>query len=171
MLKLLTTALVSVLLLVSSNLAMAQGKIAVLNIQEAILNTEFAQERLKKLRATDDFTTSKNRFDTLKKEGQELVEKLKKDEQVMSPEQREALMKKISSKREDLEFVLRKLQEAEKELSQQILAEMSEQAKGVIDEMIKKEGIGLLLDRQVALFVDSSYSITAKVTDKLNQKQ
>ena len=39
----------------------------------------------------------------------------------------------------------------------------------MLREIITSEGIGLLLQRGAVIHADASYSITAKVTDKLNQ--
>ena len=39
----------------------------------------------------------------------------------------------------------------------------------VLREIIAKESIGLLLQRSSVIHADASYSVSAKVTDKLNQ--
>ena len=61
-----------IVLMTSAGQTMAQGKIAVLSIQKSILNTEAAQTRLNELRATEDYVTSKQQFEDLKKEGRYL---------------------------------------------------------------------------------------------------
>lgn len=171
MYKTIKTIIVAATLILLSNFAMAQGKIAVLSLQEAILNTDESQERLKGLRASDDYTNNKKQFEILKSEGQDLIETMKKDSAVMSAEQKEAMAKKIQSKRADLEHVAKKLQESEKGLQQKLLREMAPKVKAIVADLIKTEGIGLLLDRQAAMHADSSYNITPKVTDKLNQNR
>ncbi len=171
MYKTIKTIIVAATLILMSNFAMAQGKIAVLSLQEAILNTDESQERLKGLRASDDYTNNKKQFEILKSEGQDMIETMKKDSAVMSAEQKEEIGKKIQSKRADLEHVAKKLQESEKGLQQKLLREMAPKVKAIVADLIKTEGIGLLLDRQAAMHVDSSYNITPKVTDKLNQNR
>ena len=152
-------------------IAMAQGKIAVLSVAEAIINTDYAQQRIKAMRESPDYMKEKKEFDDLKADGQAMLEKFKRDKDVMSAEQQAELNKKVQSKREDLEHVARKLQEREKEMQQRIMMELAPKARAIVEELIKTEGIGLLLDQQAAMHVDSSYSITPKVTDKLNQAE
>ena len=51
-----------------------------------------------------------------------------------------------------------------------LLQELGPKVQEVLREIISSEGIGLLLQRGAVIHADASYSITAKVTDKLNQQ-
>lgn len=150
-------------------LAMAQGKIAVVNLQEAILQTDAAQKRLTEVRNQEDYQADKSEFDKLKKEFDDLVQKFQKDAAVMSQEQQVAARQKLANKQSDLEHVTGKLQQAEQAAGQGLLQEMSPRVQEVLRELITTEGIGLLLQRSSVIHADAGYSITAKVTDKLNQ--
>jgi len=147
----------------------AQGKIAVVNLQEAILQTDVAQKRLAEVRNGADYKADKAEFDKLKKEFDELVKDFQKDAAVMSQEQQIAARQKLASKQSDLEHVTGKLQKAEQVAGQTLLQEMSPRVQEVLRELITTEGIGLLLQRSSVIHADAGYSITAKVTDKLNQ--
>ena len=46
---------------------------------------------------------------------------------------------------------------------------MGPKVQEVLRDLIKSEDIGLLLQRGAVIHADAGYSITAKVTDKLNQ--
>jgi outer membrane protein len=153
-----------------SSMALAEGKVAVVSLQEAILNTDASQKQLNELRASAEYKKNRAELEALQKNGKDMVEKLKKDGPTMSKEQQADLTRKIESTRGDLEHVGRKLQEQEKALAQRLFYEMGAKAKTVVNDIIKTEGIGLLLDRQAALHADSGFNITAKVTEKLNQK-
>ena len=61
-------SLVAVTALVFPVLGFAQGKIAVVNLQEAILQTDLAQKRLTEVREGDDYKADKAEFDRLKAE-------------------------------------------------------------------------------------------------------
>lgn len=151
-------------------LAMAQGKIAVVNLQEAILQTDLAQKRLAEVRNQDDYKADKAEFDKLKKEFDDLVKGFQKDAAVMSQEQQVAARQKLANKQSDLEHVTGKLQQAEQVAGQTLLQELSPRVQEVLRELITTEGIGLLLPRASVIHADPGYSITAKVTDKLNQQ-
>ena len=74
----------AVLVLALPALGWAQGKIAVVDLQEAILQTDQAQKKLADVRNQDDYKSDKAEFDRLKKEFDELVRKFQKDAAVMS---------------------------------------------------------------------------------------
>ena len=150
-------------------LSWAQGKIAVVDLQEAILQTDLAQKRLDSVRNQDDYKSDKAEFDKLKGEFDELVQKFQKDAAVMSQEQQVAARKKLANKQADLEHVTKKLQAAEQGAGQALLQEMAPKVQEVLRDIIASEGIGLLLQRASVIHADAGYSITAKVTDKLNQ--
>jgi outer membrane protein len=147
----------------------AQGKIAVVDLQEAILQTDIAQQRMKDVRNQEDYKADKAEFEKLKAEFDELVKKFQKDAAVMSQEQQISARKKLASKQADLEHVTGKLQKAEQAAGQGLLQEMAPGVQAVLKEIIAQDGIGLLLQRQSIIHADAGYSITAKVTDRLNQ--
>ncbi len=150
-------------------LAAAEGKIAVVNLEQAILQTDYAQKRLAEVRAQDSYKTDKAEYDKLKGEFDDLLKKFQKDAAVMSQDQQMAARQKLASKQSDLEHVTGKLQNAEQSVGQALLQEMSPKVQEVLRDLIKSDNIGLLLQRQAAIHVDPGYSITDKVTDKLNQ--
>jgi outer membrane protein len=166
----LVKATVVVLALSLPSLGWAQGKIAVVDLQEAILQTDQAQKRLAEVRDQDDYKADKAEFDRLKKEFDEIVKTFQKDAAVMSQEQQLAARKKLASKQADLEHVTKKLQQAEQGAGQNLLQEMAPKVQEVLRELIAADGIGLLLQRTSVIHADAGYSITAKVTDKLNQQ-
>jgi outer membrane protein len=149
--------------------ALAEGKVAVLDTQAAILGTDEAQKRLKAMRDKPEFKANQAELEKLKKEYNDLLEQVKKEIAVMSPEQKDAQGKKIEAKRGDIEHVVRKLQAAEQELGQSLMQDMGPKLQKAVADVIKNEGIGLLLDRRAALHADATYNITPKVTDLLNK--
>ena len=159
----------AVLILALPTLGWAQGKIAVVDLQEAILQTDLAQKRLAEIREQSDYKSDKAEYDRLKKEFDELVKKFQKDAAVMSQEQQVAARQKLASKQADLEHVTGKLQKTEQGAGQALLQEMAPRVQEVLRDLIASEGIGLLLQRASVIHADAGYSITAKVTDKLNQ--
>lgn len=151
--------------------AQAEGKIAVLDAQQAILNTDEAQKKLKEFRAEPSVAENVKEIEKLQKEFKAAVEDFQKNSAVMSAAQKEAERKKITEKQADIEHVARKLKASEQEMGQQLLQEFAPKLNQAVSEIIKSEGIGLLLTSQAVMHVDSSFSITAKVTDKLNQSK
>ena len=141
----------AVLVLALPTLGWAQGKIAVVDLQEAILQTDLAQKRLQEVRDQDDFKADKAEFEKLKKELDELVKKFQKDAAVMSQEQQAAARQKLSSKQADLEHVVGKVQQTEQVAAQALLQEMGPKVQEVLRDLITTDGIGLLLQRALSL--------------------
>lgn len=164
------TAILCLASLLSGNV-LAQGKIAVLNLEEAIFNTEEAKAQFAALQQTSDFVDNRKRFEELKKRNDELVEQFNKNREVMSAEQQEEQAKAIKDVRADLEFVGNKLQQSQREVAQRVMRELGPAANQIVLDLVKAEGIGLLLNAQAALYADTAYDINAKVTDKLNQRK
>ncbi len=151
------------------SLGWAQGKIAVVDLQEAILQSDSAQKALESVRSQTDYSEDKEEFDRIQDELESLVKEFQNDAAVMSQEQQMAARKRLASKQADLEHVTGKLQQAEQQAGQAILQQMSAEVQEILRDLIQSEGIGLLLQRQAVIHADPGYSITAKVTDKLNQ--
>ena len=170
MARIFNVLLVSIALGILPVAASAQGRIAVVNLEEAILQTDVAQARLNGLRTQTDYLADKAELDRLQAERETLIKELQNDLAVMSPEQQQAARKRMASKNADLEHVLRKLQKSEQELGQALLQEMTPKVQLVLRDLIQSEGIGLLLQQSSVIHADNGYSITAKVTDKLNQQ-
>ncbi len=150
--------------------AWADGKIAVLNQQQAFMNTDLAQQRFKALEQTESYKKSFSELEALEKQGQDLLAKLKKDAAVMSDTQKQEAGKKLNDLQADAQHLAKKLQEARQQEFQKVVRELGPRYQKMLSELIKSEGIGLLLSQEAGvMFVDSSYDITAKVTDKLNR--
>lgn len=168
--RFLMTAMVAMALVLLPLGASAQGRIAVVNLEEAILQTDEAQKRLQGLREQEDYKSDKAELERLQGEREALIKELQNDLAVMSAEQQQAARKRLANKNADLEHVLRKLQQQEQDLGQSLLQEMTPKVQAVLRELIQSEGIGLLIQRSAVIHADNGFSVTAKVTDKLNQQ-
>lgn len=150
-------------------LGWSQEKIKVVDVQGAILQTDIAQKRLGEVRDQADYKKNKAEYDRIKSEGEALLKTFQKDAAVMSADQKAAAQKKLGAMQEDLDHVTGKLQQAEQTAGQALLQEMAPKVQDVLREIIEKDGIGLLLQRNAVVHAEPSYSITSQVTDKLNQ--
>lgn len=148
---------------------LAQGKVAVLNLEKAIFETDEAQKQLDALRQTADFQSNKKEYDRLKKQYEDLAQQFNKNRDVMSAEQEADQARKLKDVETDFEFVAKKLQQAQANVAQRVVRELGPRANTVVMDLIKDEGIGLLLNSQAALYAEPSFVLDAKVTDKLNR--
>jgi len=170
--KLLKVLLIPFMVAVSS-VAIAQdsGKIAVINPQKAIIQTDFAQSKLAELRKDSSFAENLKQIEDKKKQYDELSAKIQKDQAVMNSQQIQAEAKKLQEIRADIEFTARKIQAAEQDVLAAVGRELDQKLQSVVEDIVKTQNIGLLLNRQAAVYVTGSYDITSEVTDKLNQSK
>lgn len=167
--KHLPIALITTALLAFSSFSFAEGKIAVFNLQGAILATDAAQKQIKEFESKAAYSDLRANFDQIRSELQKLDEQLKKNGATWSDERKTEHRKQMEYKRADLELVAKKLQSENQQLIQQILQANADRARTVIQDIIKSEGIGLVLNAEAVTFADSSYDITSKITDRLNK--
>lgn len=151
--------------------SLAAGKVAVVSFEQAILNTDYAQAEIAKIENDKSFKDRVAEIKKIQEEGIKLAQKYQKEAPTMGASQKQMLENQIKEKQEDLEHVARKIQETRNLLLQSLMEEMNETASLAGKELIDKEGIGLLLnaDPQIVLHADTSYDITAKLTDRINK--
>ena len=168
--KVILAGLATVFLALAGN-ASAEGKIAVVDVETAIFNTDLAKARIEAFNALPDTIASTKAMEQLQADGQKLVEKLRSEEAIMSPEQKADLQKKIQGIQSDMQYEAKKIQQANGELAQSIQRELGSNLYKAINDIVKEEGIGLLMlkNNQLMVYVDTSYEITAKLTDRLNK--
>lgn len=163
--------LIAMAVLACSGTAFAEGKIAVFNLQGAILSTDAAQKKIKEFESNAAYADLKANYDQLRSDLQRLNDEAQKNDATWSGERKQEQRKQMEYKRADLELVTKKLQGENQALIQQILQANAEQARGIIQDIIQSEGIGLVLDAESVTYADSSYDITAKITDRLNKSK
>ena len=162
--------LAGLLLILMPPVVMAQqDKIAVVNIQQAILLTDVAQQRLQEFETSEDFASDKAQADALRADLAQLVKDFQRDQAAMSEEDQVAAQQKMASKQSDFEYVAKKLQALAQQVQEQVIQELAPQAQEVLKEVIAADQIGLLLQAQSVYHASISFDITAKVTDKMNQ--
>ena len=157
------------LLILAAGPVAAELKIAVLDTQRALVESEEAQGLLQQ--AQQELQTEEARVKTL---GEEIVasqEKLQTDGEVMSPTEQRKLQKDIEDKQIDYQFLVNKLQKQVNDRRQELLQQMVPKIDAVLKDLIELEGYDLIMERGNLRYVNSKHDITRKVTEKLNEKR
>ena len=161
--------LVFVALFATGSSVLAEGKIAVFDLQAAILNTDAAQKQIKEFEAKASFADMKAQFESLRSELQAMDKDFQTNSVTWSDDKKAEQRKDMDYKRADLELVTKKLQQESQTVVGQILQANADKAKAIVQDLVQSEGIGLILDAKAVQYADSSYNITAKITDRLNK--
>jgi outer membrane protein len=148
----------------------AERELAVLDVQAAIFNSNFAQQKLQafsELRAT---VGTIKQLESLSEDYQKTVQELEKDAAIMSEEQQQTAAQSLQDKRNDIDRLGNQLQIAQQEVMQRVMIEIQPKVQEVVNELIASEKIGVLLDSKAALHFEKSYDVTDMVTEKLNKE-
>ncbi|NRA42631.1 MAG: OmpH family outer membrane protein [Pseudomonadales bacterium] len=149
----------------------AAGKIAVVDFQKAILTTDLAKSRIAKLESEAAYKDNIEKIKALSQDAQALFKKYQKEEPLMSVEQKTEMQGQLKSMQSDIQHLEGKLQEQNKQALAPLVLQMQAAAQRVVDAIRQEDGYGLVLvaNPQVVFYADTSFDITAKVTDQLNK--
>ena len=154
-----------------SSQAMANGKLAVVDFQKAILTTDIAKARITKLESESAYKDNIDRVTKLTQEAQGLFAQYKKEEPLMSAEKKAEMQGRLKDLESDIKHLQTKVQEQNKQALTPIIYAMQPAAQKAVEELRKEEGYGLILiaNPQIVYYADTSFDISAKVTDRLNK--
>ena len=147
--------------------AVAEVKIAVVDVQAAILNSEEAKRLLAQIQ--EEFKDEEEKIRNIQTEAAVLFERMQKDAEVMSEAEKRRVQQQIESKNNDFVYNRQKLQRLIEERQQELFACIYQKVQSAIEELVKSDDYDLIVPRQAALYVSEIYNITRKVTEKLNQ--
>ena len=151
----------------SAPVALAEVKIAVVDVQGAILQSEEAKRLLQQIQT--EFKGEEDEIREIQSEAAGMLERLQKDAEVMSDGEKRRLQQQIESRNNDFVYLRQKLQRQIEERQQELFAGIDVKVQKAIEELVKSEDYDLILPRQAALYVNDIYNITRKVTEKLNE--
>jgi len=144
----------------------AEIKLAVVDVQAAILNSENAKKITAKIQG--EFTSEQDSIKKLQTDAAVLLERLQKDGEVMSDAEKRKVQQQIESINNDFVYERKKLQRAIEDRQKELFAGIDERVQAAIQEIVKSDDYDVILPRQAALYVGDLYDITRKVTEKLN---
>lgn len=163
--KLLKMLLLGALLL--PGLVLAETKIAVLDMEAALSATKQASELREKLK--QEFTAEETQLRQLSEEGNSLKDKLKQESSFLSETDRRQLMAQIQNKFQEFQVLGNQLKQQRVAREQQFLTDMRPQIETILKDLMKKEGIDIILNRKGAVYVDPQLDLTPKVAEELNR--
>lgn len=152
-----------------SNGAYAELKIAVLNTQRAVIESDEAKSMIEKIRSELDRDEGSLR--TLGEEIKKLATKLQKDVDTLSSSEKRKLEKEIEDKQLDYQFQGNKLQKEVNDRQQEIFQALAPKVDTVLKDLIEKEKYDMIIQRSNLLYAKQEFDITRQVTEALNKKR
>jgi len=157
------------LLMLCAGSVAAELKVAVVDSQRAILESDEAQGLLNQ--ASEELKGEQDAVIALRDSITALQDQLQKDGEVMSQTEQQNILKEIESQRLDFEFGANKLQKEAQDRQQAIFQQIGPKYQKVINDLIEIEGYDLIIERSNLLYSNSKHEITRKVTEKLNENR
>jgi len=148
-------------------MAMAEIKLAVVDVQRAILGSEEAKRLLEQIQR--EFSSEEDEVRKLQAEITVMLERAQKDGEVMSEAEKRKLQQQIDDKNNDFVYLRQKLQRQVEERQQELFSGIDQKVQKAIEDLVLKEDYDMILPRQAVIYVGDLYDITRKVTERLNE--
>lgn len=158
-------------LILMANLAFAEGKIVVLDLQEAMLATDMAQERIAGLQEDSEYASLRARIESLEADMRDLQSEAENEGVTWSDEERQRHQRRMESLRSDYESAGNRLQREGQILVQQVAEQLNPRTRTILQELIEEENIDMVLNSQAVFHATPDYDITGRVTELLNESE
>ena len=152
-----------------ASLAFSEDKIAVIDMQQAMFASNYAQNMAKEASESADFVALRAKAESSAADLQSMAKEAETKRLTWSTEEAAEHQKKMSYTKADYDLAVQKIQGEQQQLQQKIMQELTPQFQEALSEVAKGEGIKLLLRRESVIIADPKNDLTAKVVDKLNQ--
>lgn len=153
----------------SSTVAFAAGKVAVLDMEQALMATDVMQARIKKLSSQPEFAALKAKFEALQADLKSLVQEAQSNKMTWSDSEQQAQRIKAEAKQAELRLTLQNLKQQEQVAMKDVMEELGPKAKTALKQITVAEGIEVVLSRKAAVWVSDDSDITKTLTKRLNK--
>ena len=156
------------LLAMTASFAQAEMKIAVVDMQRAVLASDEAKVAVEKFRAAkqDDIDT----ISKLETELKGIQEKIAKDGDIMSEDERRKLKNSFEEKATTYKFHRQNMQKAEQQELQQLAQAMEPKMQKALKTIIDENKYDLVVRPEMVIFNGPGTDITKLLLEQLNKK-
>jgi len=148
--------------------AFAVEGMAVIDMRNAVLATQVAQDAFKALEEETEYAANIERATLLQSERQAIAEKLQKDGETLSQEEIADMQRDIQEKGKDIEFIVGKVQAKQSETADKVFRDLNPSLQKILSELIEAKEVKVLLGRENVLFADTALDLTDDVTSMLD---
>ena len=146
----------------------AQLKVAVVNTVQAIQQSEEAQAFTDNLQ--QELAPEQTELQGLQQDIADLRQRVQDEGDVMSADEQRRVARDIENKQIDLEFRAQKLQKDVQDRQQELIQVMGPKVQAIVNDLVEVERYDLVFERSNVGYVNPRHDITAKVTEKLNER-
>lgn len=156
----------SFILAVSSSTAFAESKIGVSDAQRAILQSALGKQGMEKINGA--FVEQEEQLKEMQKEITTLLEKLKKDTELMSDQEFQNLLQEISVRRARMGQLVEQVQQVRLQQTDRLIQSLTARYQEAVEALVLSDKYDLILPSQSVHYRHELYDVTAKITEKMN---
>jgi len=156
-------------LMMMSSIALAEIRIAIVDINRAAMMSDEARLRGEKLKTS--FRQDEADLVALRNSIQKLEEKRQKDAAVMGEQELRKLEQDINDKKLELNFKGQKLQQRGKEANQELQSVMGPKVEKAMKSIVDEKKYDIILRREAALWAEDKFDITDELTKRINTQK
>lgn len=149
--------------------AFADMKIAVLNYQMALLESDAAKKYA--VDAEKKFGPQLTKLKALESSAKAIQDKLVSGGDKMAQADRDKLELDFKQKARDFQFQSKELNEAKAAADRDMLQQLKPKLDGAVEAVIKQGAFDLVLERGAVIDVKPQYDITRQVIERMNQSR
>ena len=149
--------------------AFAEMKVAVLNYQMALLESDAAKRYA--VDAEKKFGPQLNKLKALESDAKRIQDRMVKEGEKMQQAERERLELEFKQKARDFQFQSKELNEAKALADRDMLQQLKPKLDKAVEEVIKQGNYDLVLERGAVVDVKPQFDITRKVIERMNQSR
>ena len=147
---------------------LAQLNVAVVNTVQAIQQSEEATAFTEQLQ--QELAPEQTELQALQQEIGDLRQRVQDEGDVMSADEQRKVARDIENKQIDFEFRAQKLQKDVQDRQQELIQIMGPKVQAIVNDLVEVERYDLVFERSNVGYVNPRHDITAKVTEKLNER-
>jgi outer membrane protein len=147
--------------------AFAEMKVAVLNYQMALLESDAAKKYA--VDAEKKFGPQLDRLKTLESDAKRIQDRLMKEGEKLPTSERERLELEFKQKARDFQFQSKELNEAKAIADRDMLKQLKPKLDQAVEEVIKQGNYDLVLERGAVVEVKPQFDITKQVIERMNK--
>ena len=147
--------------------AVAETKIGVVNLRQALFSSNEARSFTEKLQS--DFADEEEGVREAQEEARKVKERIEKDAAMMNEEERKQLAGEFQEALKEFNYRKEKLDSAVAKRKQEFLDKARPEVDQAVKELLDEEGLDLVLPSEAVVYVKPTMDLTNKLLQKLNE--
>lgn len=152
-----------------SAVSFAQANIAVIDIDGAVANSNYAKEARKKLENSESFQKKRARYSELGKELKTMEKNAQTNGLTWSDEEKRNHNKAAKEKLSEINKIGNQLDSEISQINKQMAKDLNPKIDEIVKSIIKEKQLGILLKAQTVHYATPQFDITKELLDRLNK--